>query len=299
MADYPKLEDISYEHKQLLDSYGKKYGYYSDFNFTSLYSYNVSGQNKIALFDNNLVITLQDYTTGNPYLTFLGDNNAKYTIDFLLQMSETKGYGKELKLVPEVSITAIIDDPNYTITEDRDSFDYICSTNDIAELRGNKYFAHRNLIKRLKQAYPELKTVHLELADSKIQKDIFTVFSDWQKSHAQDYSAEESALQKLFELVSRIEYFAIGVYIENQMIGYSIEEILDSENCIGHFEKADKKYKGIYQYLENYACKHTATLGIKYLNLEQDLGIPGLRKHKTLWRPINFLKKYTVKKANN
>jgi len=33
------------------------------------------------------------------------------------------------------------------------------------------------------------------------------------------------------------------------------------------------------------------------LNYQQDLGIEGLRKSKTAFRPVHFLKKYTVKSA--
>lgn len=46
--------------------------------------------------------------------------------------------------------------------------------------------------------------------------------------------------------------------------------------------------------------KETATIfvskGIKYLNLEQDIGIEGLRKGKENWRQIGFLKKFTIEK---
>ena len=30
------------------------------------------------------------------------------------------------------------------------------------------------------------------------------------------------------------------------------------------------------------------------MNIEQDLGIPGLRTHKTSIRPCDFLRKYTI-----
>jgi hypothetical protein len=33
---------------------------------------------------------------------------------------------------------------------------------------------------------------------------------------------------------------------------------------------------------------------VPFLNVEMDLGIPGLRMHKTELRPVDFLRKYSV-----
>jgi hypothetical protein len=41
-------------------------------------------------------------------------------------------------------------------------------------------------------------------------------------------------------------------------------------------------------------AQNVRTTQIEYVNMEQDLGIPGLRRHKSLWRPTAYLRKYTI-----
>ena len=62
-----------------------------------------------------------------------------------------------------------------------------------------------------------------------------------------------------------------------------------------HFIKADKQYEGIYTFLQSRVASEAYKQGYKYINLEQDLGIPGLKKNKLTWQPSKYLKKFIVK----
>ena len=67
---------------------------------------------------------------------------------------------------------------------------------------------------------------------------------------------------------------------------------------IGHFEKADPKVEGLYQYLKHAVALNLSERGVKYMNIEQDLGVEGLRHAKMGSHPVHFLKKYTVSLAD-
>ncbi len=86
---------------------------------------------------------------------------------------------------------------------------------------------------------------------------------------------------------------AIGVFQQDNLIAYSINEILNSNYAIAHFYKA-VMYNGLFDYLMEESSKFLLKFGSKSFNFEQDLGIQGLRKSKLSFKPSSFLKKYTV-----
>lgn len=60
-----------------------------------------------------------------------------------------------------------------------------------------------------------------------------------------------------------------------------------------HIEKATREVPGAYPALSQAFAK-SLPLCIEYLNREEDLGIPGLRKAKQDWHPITQLKKGVI-----
>ena len=61
---------------------------------------------------------------------------------------------------------------------------------------------------------------------------------------------------------------------------------------MGHFGKIDEDCPGLFQYLECVTAQYLKKRGCKYMNYEQDLGLPGLRESKISWGPSFFLKNH-------
>lgn len=59
-----------------------------------------------------------------------------------------------------------------------------------------------------------------------------------------------------------------------------------------HFEKADRNYQGAYEMMTHVYLNNFDDL--TYVNREQDLGIPGLRKSKLSYHPVDFITKYNI-----
>ncbi|MDD2390694.1 MAG: phosphatidylglycerol lysyltransferase domain-containing protein, partial [Desulfobacterales bacterium] len=60
-----------------------------------------------------------------------------------------------------------------------------------------------------------------------------------------------------------------------------------------HFEKADPNYKGAYQAINQMFLEHS-NHPFSFVNREQDLGDPGLRKAKLSYVPAGFVHKFRV-----
>ena len=58
-----------------------------------------------------------------------------------------------------------------------------------------------------------------------------------------------------------------------------------------HVEKANINFRGLYQAINNEFCKNVAARA-KYINREEDMGLPNLRKAKLSYHPCKLLEKY-------
>ncbi|OHD55874.1 MAG: hypothetical protein A2Y33_08575 [Spirochaetes bacterium GWF1_51_8] len=66
--------------------------------------------------------------------------------------------------------------------------------------------------------------------------------------------------------------------------------------CVIHFEKADTSYEGSYQAINFLFARDVMLDKYEFVNREQDMGIPGLRKAKESYLPAMMVEKYNIEK---
>lgn len=294
---FPHFKTFELDDRVFIEEFTKQFPPYNDFEFTSLWTYNTADKNAFSVLNNNLVIKIQDFITGDFFYSFLGTNETKNTITKLLKKSKEDNYAK-LYLVPEINFQSLAKlQELFSIKEDRDSFDYIISVDETANLEGSKYSTRRNHINKFKKNYPNHTIEMIDLTRKEIKQDIIKLFFLWEKQKGKNRNEtviELTAIEKFLDLVHTVPIQGLGIYIQGELIGFSTYHIVQDSYAILSFIKGNTSYIGIYEYLYQEIAKQLKKLGVKYLNYEQDLGIPGLRKAKLLWHPVFFLKKYTI-----
>ena len=88
-----------------------------------------------------------------------------------------------------------------------------------------------------------------------------------------------------------------GVLFANgKPAAFTAGERLGSDTIDVHFEKALDDLPGAYPMIaREFARQLQAGLPeIRYLNREEDMGLPGLRKAKEEWYPMFLIEKYTA-----
>lgn len=225
----------------------------------------------------------------------MGKNRVDETTQKLLNLSRKEGLIHKLRLVPEDSINNL-NKLNYCIIEDRDSFDYIYNAVDLYHCNGKRFEAQRNLLNRFCKKYSnfEIKLLPINFA----KKEILQLSEEWRinkmdRSNQDEFKNVTKSLARIFHLSDK-NLFVICVFHENRLIAYAIDEMLDSDYALCHFAKADTKFSGVYSFLMKQNCESLLTLGKKFLNYEQDLGLSNLRCSKNAFRPIQFLKKFSI-----
>lgn len=298
---FPKFKKLSLSDIHDVRNLTKIYPPYSDFNFISMYCYDVNNDFLITELNGNLVVRFKEYESEGHFYSFLGSNEPLDTVIKLMELSKIEGLDQVLKLVPEQSIKPLLKYSKksaFKIFEDPANFDYIISVSKLLSLRGTKIYSYKNLIRRFYKSYPDTIFRRLDLKNSKDAENIIKLFWQWAKSRKksdEEIKYELEAIHRLLSLPEFVELVSLGAYLNNELIGFSIEEIVHDGFAMAHFGKADIAYKGIFQVLEYENAKILESNQCDFINLEQDLGIEGLKRNKKNWDPVIYLKKYLVK----
>lgn len=196
--------------------------------------------------------------------------------------------------VPESLALQLRDDLGAEITEARDHWDYLYSVEELAKLSGNRFHKKKNLVNQfVKKNDYRYHTMTMDCVEHALAlQDAWCEWRDCESSET--LAAENEAIHRVLSDWDRLHGVYGGVIeVGDAQVAYTVAEKLTEDTVVIHFEKARTEYKGAYQainklFLENDAGAFT------YVNREQDLGDPGLRKAKESYNPVGYLEKYTV-----
>jgi uncharacterized protein len=297
IPDFPKFKKLQLEDRIFIEQKTANFDPFSDYNFASMYGYNTHGLHELSILNDNLVVVFSDYITNEPFYSYFGKNKPSETVRLLLDTAKKKKFLPILKLVPEICITEELrNDKTVTIVEDRDNFDYILSTHDIVNMH-NKHYNKRKQFQIFEREHPERVVEELNLQSEDSVNQIMEVFDKWRHHRGKtekETDTERVAILRTLENFRKLHGFGISISLDHKMIGFAISDFRHHEFAEFHFAKATADYRGIMAALYTHLAHHLYKKGFKYMNIEQDLGIVGLRSAKEQWHPVRFLKKYVI-----
>lgn len=298
LPQFPVFSKLDLSHKAIIDSYSSFFRPYSDFNFTSMLCYDVNEVMEISELNGNLVVKFSDYIDGSIFYSFLGKNKIRNTIEKLLEYSVSHSDKNYLDLIGEEIIQADMNLFSYfQVTENRNQFDYILNLELLSNLNGKAFKSKRQLLTRFLRNYPDCEFRTIDLSLEKTQTEILYLVFKWAHfgtEFQKEFDHELNAIRKFIKYNDHFDFYCTGLFDNNRLIAFSLNELIDKPYAICHFMKADPKYPSSFNALDNFSAKELLKKGYKYLNIEQDLGIEGLRNSKMSLRPEFLLKKYTV-----
>jgi hypothetical protein len=294
---FPDFKIIEVDDRKAVESYTHRHLPYSDFNFTSLWAWDTSNERMISDLNGNLAVRFTDYKTNELFFSFLGANKPEQTASELIQFAKATNVSPVLRLIPEESAVGI--KSAFNAEEDRNNYDYVYSTSELAVLKGLKFKGMRHLSKRFLREYPDARFEISNLNDTDTQKHIIAVLRMWENEKKCDRKGyelehEEAALNRLFQTASDHQLMVSSIFCGDDMICFSIDEILPNQYAIAHFLKAGNSFTGASDFINVKVAHHLESNDIAMWNWEQDLGLESLHRQKMSYRPVGFLKKYTL-----
>ena len=179
------------------------------------------------------------------------------------------------------------------ITENRDYWEYLYNVKDLVNLAGKRYHMQRNHVHAYIRAHgePDLR----ELGSPDIPS-MLELSGRWHKNHMDNpvIQGEVSSLARICEQWDRLDLTVWGVYLDDRLVAFSIGHILDSTTLGVLYEKAEPDLRGAFPVMAS-SFARMAGAGKTLLNRAEDMGEPGLRKSKMLYRPVNFQRMCSVR----
>ena len=207
---------------------------------------------------------------------------------------EKAGQPFSLRLVP-VHLVEIIREavPELKWQDDRPNYDYIYLTQDLIDLKGRDFHKKKNHLNYFKKTYDyEYIEMGSDMAEEAME--FIAEFNSRKEVPAHEMEMlkmEERAMEDVFHNIEAVNYSAGAIRIDGKIEAIAIGGQLGGNMITEHVEKANVNFRGLYQAINNEFCKNVASRA-KYINREEDMGIPNLRKAKLSYRPCKLLEKY-------
>jgi len=259
----------------------------SEHTFTNLYVWRYHGPVRVAEAGQALVFL--ELLSGER--TVLGPPLGEVDPKALMELLREAGVGSCQRL-PK-SVAEAWQQAGVRVEPDRENWDYVYLREDLAELKGRRYHRQKNLVNRCLAAHDCNYAPITEECLDEVSDMLDRWFAERQMDQSPGLAHEYWALREALEHFKELELRGGAVRIRRRMQAITIGERLNDNTAVVHFEKAMPGYDGLYQLINQWFCRYGLT-EFEFVNREQDLGIPGLRKAKESYHPHHMVEKYVA-----
>lgn len=266
------FREITLDDKPIFDKYKN---ICSDYQFSYIYMYNELYKLKIAEAEGTIIIR-SDIEATRFYMP-LGD--VEKGMASVLEYCKENNIKPVFSKIPE-DYLELFNASKFLLHEDRDSFDYIYKNSDFIEYKGKEFRNQRNNL------YSYLKSFSPEFDDR------VSLYIDQCKTFTLKHHPSPDKLHPTFKMLDNIDEFNLkgGVVLNNgEVVAFCLYEKVSDNMVQSHVELTDNSHRGVHAYLINELAKRMEEA---YINKEDDMGIPGLRRFKENYNPHAMLKKY-------
>jgi hypothetical protein len=291
---FPPFEPLSLAHQGLVDDFFRRFPpQISEFTFTNLFIWRHYYQLQVSVVHDFL--TLLGQPPGSAPFLFppVGGGDIQSWTKTGLEALKADGHRPRIGRVPDPLAGELASLPGVELVLDRDNSDYVYLTENLVQLSGNRYHSQKNHVNRLKKnndweyfpLTPELVIECLNLQEA------------WcrlrQCEESPSLLNEEQAIVEALKHIDFLPYRGGVIRMRGKVAAFSLGEILNPDTVVVHIEKANPEIPGLYA-LINQQFLEKEWSAIRYVNREQDLGEPGLRKAKESYHPDHLVEKFSL-----
>ena len=295
-----KLNKLSLQDKKIFDKY-LSLGRHelSVYSFANIYIWRKLFDISWAVIEKALCVFFQDNIGAFLYLAPLAKKNNPKVVVCVFEILD------RLNKNPEFTHLENIDEKDLGFYRklglecSLKSHDYICSRQDLEELKGNKFKSKRAsynyFVKHFDYLYQDLL--------SKDRQECLKLYSLWveeRKSGNPDriyqgmLEDSHSSLKEALDNYSKLGFRGVKVKINQEIKAFTFGFELNKDTFCILYETTDLSIKGLAQFI---FCKFTQGLeNYKYINIMDDSGLDNLKKVKLSYHPKCLAPAYIVRR---
>ena len=231
------------------------------------------------------------------FLPPIGSNPEGIILELFNDVSELEIHRVPQEIILNLENQEDFSTSNLTIMEDRNNWDYVYEIESLINLPGNKFRQKRRWLAKFFEQYNyDFKIISGDLINKTLQLQL-----EWCDQNEcqgnEDLEQEQKAIERALE-----HYYQLGIsggiiFVNDKCVAYTLGELLNDDTLVVHIEKAHVEIEGAYQAINNLFLKEFGP-NFTYINREQDLGLPGLRRAKEGYKPIRMTEKSIICRTN-
>ncbi len=261
--------------------------------FGNIYMWSEIYDNKI-LNDNGIFVSA-DFTDNPVFCYPVGKGDKKATISKLIEYTKEKGITLEFFGLTEKAKAELtfLFGKQFEFSETRDYFDYLYTSESLANLVGRKLASKRNHISYFEKTFD---WKYEPITKENIGQ-CALLNEHWERLN-REKNPEEIGEENLAIKIALDNYFDLGfeggiLTIQGEAVAFTFGEKLNDNTFCTHVEKAYGNIRGAYQMINREFARQLKDR-YEFINREEDTGSEGLRRAKLSYHPHRLIIKYSA-----
>ena len=236
------------------------------------------------------------------YLYPVGSGDEKAALEAIFEDARERGGKLRLRSMTQEQCASLerLFPGKFTFTPDRGTFDYIYTVEELTELHGKKLQAKRNHCNRFEADHPDCKP---EIVTPENIGRCREMVRKWYEVHEwnEQIEQEKVAITRAFDSFEKTGMDGLMLVENGEVIAFSMGARMNESYYDVCFEKAYSAINGAYAMINREFSRMIAEKypDVKYLNREDDMDEPGLRKAKESYQPTLLLEKFNAEWTEN
>jgi len=297
LPEYPQFTPLGREHKGLLQAaFEAAQPEISEFTFAYQWIWRSYTHCRLARFRGTIILLNEAPATGKSHLLPpLISNLEEAALLIPAALKEAKDIpAATFARVPQALAERLAEQSDITITEEHERADYVYAGEKLRKLPGRLLHRKRNHIQQFRKTFPEARYQDL---NPSLAEECARFCRDWLEKHPKHHlPGLRREVETTVSVLTNYQWLGLrggALVSEGDIVAFALGEPLNQDTFVTRVEKANNSLPGAYAVINQEFARHTAA-GFKWINREQDLGLPGLRQAKKSYYPHHLLRKYRV-----